>query len=314
MITKALSHPNILPIHTFEQFKSIAMAFAEGGYPFLIVIGRPGIGKSEVFARALKERRGEAWDIVRGHQTPLAFYRRAYESREFPIVIDDVDAILANSTNTSLFKALCDTKSRRLVEWGSSKPISHDGDAFVPSSFHSSSHICILANSLASMNANLEAVLDRAITIEFSPTAMEIHREIASGGWFHDQEVFDFIGEHLHLLLKPSFRFYEHSSRHRLAKLDWRTLTLQMLHHPSSATMVAVATLLHDERYEEEPSPEAARVRAFESEYGGSRATYFRCKKAIFQERGEIDFNQVREITLGEAKPTRTPPSATGVS
>ena len=38
---------------------------------------------------------------------------------------------------------------------------------------------------------------------------MEVHREIAEGGWFDDEDVFNFIGRNLFLVTLPSFRFYQ---------------------------------------------------------------------------------------------------------
>ena len=56
------------------------------------------------------------------------------------------------------------------------------------------------------MNADVAALEDRGHMIVFDPPPIEIHRQAAL--WFHDQEVFDFISEHLHLITNHSFRTY----------------------------------------------------------------------------------------------------------
>ena len=58
-----------------------------------------------------------------------------------------------------------------------------------------------------------------------------------------------------------------------------------------------------EKKFDALATPEAARVQAFESEGGGSRATYFRCKNELLARRGAFKTSEVAAIKLGPVKP-----------
>ena len=87
--------------------------------------------------------------------------------------------------------------------------------------------------------------------ILFEPTALEVHRQAA--GWFWDQEVFDFVARHLHVMAQPSLRIYRHAWELKQARLDWRQAVLSRC---LSGAALLVARLKADLSF---PS-EAARV------------------------------------------------------
>ena len=71
---------------------------------------------------------------------------------------------------------------------------------------------------------NGEAFLGPGVTARFEPSPLEVHRQAA--GWFWDQEIFDFIADHLHLMMQHSLRAYCHASELKQAGLDWRQAVL----------------------------------------------------------------------------------------
>lgn len=201
-----------------------------------------------------------------------------------------------------LLKCLCDTVPVKRVEWGSWHWAFQSGQ--LPKSFEAISRVCLLANDWASLDRNIAAVHDRGLTVVFRPSALELHRELAGGGWFDDAEVFDFIGRHLFLVVQPSFRFYLTAREHKKAGLDWQGLTLRTLESGVDPKQILVARLLADPRYDALAAPEAARIEAFRDHPdGGSKATYFRHKAELLARRGTLAPADVEAIKLQPHRP-----------
>jgi hypothetical protein len=111
------------------------------------------------------------------------------------------------------------------------------------------------------------ALEDRGHLLVFEPSPAEVHLQAAQ--WFWDQEIFDVVADHLHLLGQHSLRTYTCAWELKRAGLDWRQGVLcRCLQGPA----LAVARLKTDPTF---PS-EAQRVRAFRAAGWGGRATYFR--------------------------------------
>ena len=147
-----------------------------------------------------------------------------------PIVLDDVDALYRDPNGIRLLKQLCQSEPSRLLGWYSDPQyLERRG---VPTKFTTSSPVAIIANRWSTVNADVAALEDRGHMIVFDPPPIEIHRQAAL--WFHDQEVFDFISEHLHLIANHSFRTYLLAFELKKAQMDWkRTILSRFLSGPA---------------------------------------------------------------------------------
>src|SRR5207249_3818093 len=94
----------------------------------------------------------------------------------------------------------------------------------IPRQFTTESRVLIIANEWRTLSGNVAAVEDRGHVILFRPTALEVHLRTAL--WFWDQEIFDFIGERLHLIAEPLMRAYVGAHELKRAGLDWRRILL----------------------------------------------------------------------------------------
>ena len=86
--------------------------------------------------------------------------------------------------------------------------------------------------------------------------------------WFWDQTIFNWIGDHLHLISRPSMRTYFAAWELKAAGLDWKGLLLDRW---LSGTRLLVARLKADLSF----ATEEDRAMAFVAQGGGCRATYF---------------------------------------
>jgi hypothetical protein len=248
-----------LVVKSYEQLGRFVDAFAQGRLNLLIVVGRPGLAKSQSFRQAA----GNAcW--VEGNATPFGMYCALYQARDQLVVIDDVDSLYANPAGVRLLKCLCQTDSVKRIAWQSAAAqLDREG---VPREFTTTSKVAILCNQWKTLNNNVAAVQDRGHVLLFEPTAEEVHRQATA--WFDDAEVYAWFGAHLHRVAEPSLRHYVRAAELRAAGLDWRQAV--PLKGMSPRTLL-VARLRADPSY---PSEEA-RAQAFVALGGGCRATYF---------------------------------------
>jgi hypothetical protein len=202
-----------------------------------------------------------------GALTAFHLYMQLYQFRDQPVVIDDVDALFKDRAAVNLLKCLCNTDAQREVFWGKRTKQLDDDD--IPRRFTTSSRVCILANELRHIDANLGAVLDRAFVLRFEPSAEEVHRE--TGTWFKDREVHEFFGNHLRLIPSPSMRMYLHAAELKRLGTDWRGWLLRQWTH-DDPKLALVAEVLMDPTLKTTEQ----RVERFRHLGGGSRATYMR--------------------------------------
>lgn len=299
--------PHTLVIEDFDEFRGLLQSWIDGHYDLMVVLGDAGIGKSEAFERKMFDSKGRPntkWAYIKGKISPLKLYHALYDFRLLPIVINDVDTLLKDETNVSLLKCVCDTSKVKTVQWTST----HSAFGTLPKSFESISQVLVITNSWEKVNQNITALQNRGVVILFRPTALEIHREVGTGGWFDDQEVWEFIGKNLYLMTRPDFRFYIHARSHKRAGRDWKDLTLRMLEFSvdeeagqtsdEKEKLIYVARQLADTRYDDLPAPETEREKVFQMAFGrgGSRATYHRYKKKLFERRGNFNPDAVKAM------------------
>jgi hypothetical protein len=248
-----------LVVRTYAQLSEYVRAFSCGQLGLLIVVGRPGLAKSQLFRQAT----GDAcW--IEGNATAFGMYCALYHARDHLIVIDDVDSLYASPAGLRLLKCLCQTDPVKRVAWQSAA--SQLDREEIPRAFVTASKVAILANDWRTLNDNVAAVQDRGHVLLFEPTAEEVHQQ--AGRWFDDAEIYRWFGEHLHLIAEPSLRHYVRAAELKRAGLDWlQALPLVWM----SSKAMLVMRLRADPSY----PTEEARARAFVALGGGCRATYF---------------------------------------
>jgi hypothetical protein len=264
-MTKSKNLPTqAVPIATYIELEQYARAFAAGHLNLLILCGGPGLGKSQCLRRALAGN--ASW--IDGNASAFGIYLQAYEQRHQPLVLDDVDGLYRDRQGIRLLKALCQTDAVKTVSWQTAAA----RRAGVPRQFTTTSRVAIIANQWQTWQADVAALEDRGHCLNFAPSALEVHRQAA--GWFWDQEVFEFVAAHLHLMAPPSLRTYVLAWELKQAGLAWRAA---LLGRCLSGTALAVAKLRADPAY----ASAAKRAQAFVAAGLGCRATYFNIARKL---------------------------------
>jgi hypothetical protein len=254
----------VVAIPTYAELEHYAHAFAAGHLTLLILCGAPGLGKSQCLRRALAGK--VCW--IDGNASAFGVYLQAYEHRHQPLVLDDIDGLHGDRRSIRLLKALCQTDMVKTVCWQTAA--ARPGQ--IPRQFSTTSRVVIIANEWKALNADVAALEDRGHCLHFAPSALEVHRH--SARWFWDQEIFDFVGAHLHLFMQPSLRSYVLAWELKRAGLNWRE---PLLGRCLTGAALAVA------KFKANPSfaSEEARVRAFVAAGLGCRASYFNAAKKL---------------------------------
>lgn len=118
---------------------------------------------------------------------------------------------------------------------------------------------------------NTQAVQDRATFILFDPLPDEVHAQ--AGQWFEDDEIYEWIGDHLPMAPALSMRDYVKAGGWRRAGLHWQCLLLRQW-LPDAQTQL-VAKLCSDPLFAALTAKE--RVEVFRNHKdGGSQATFYR--------------------------------------
>ncbi len=253
--------PRSLTLRTYAETRTWMTHFANGKFNLLFLIGRPGLGKSEI-ARAAQGNQRHAW--IECHATKMAVYLKLYEHRDEPVVIDDENTLIRDPGKLALMNSLSQTNPVKTLQWDSTTRILEERG--VPPEFRTSSPVLIITNQLRNLNPLL-----------FEPSPAEIHE--AAADWFTDKEIYDFIGQWLPFIPELCLRDYVKARQQKAAGFDWRTL----LHEAWKSSKLARVLALHaDASF----ATEEERVKAFVGG-GGSRPTYFRYM-ARLRERGVL--------------------------
>jgi hypothetical protein len=252
-------------LETYAELQRFATAFAEGHLGLLILLGPPGVGKSQ----ALRELLGDAVCLISGNASAFGIYVQSYRHRDQPIVLDDVDGLARDRQGVRLLKALCQTDREKTVGWFTQAAALEK--LGVPQTFKTRSQVAIVANTWF-FSEDIQALEDRGHVVVFDPSPLEVHREAAT--WFWDQEIFDFVADYLHLIEQPSLRSYVTAWERKQAGLAWQKAILDRC---LSGPAAEVAKLHSDPQY----ANEEERVRAFIKAGLGCRATYFNYAKKL---------------------------------
>ncbi len=235
----------------------------------------------------MKRAVGPASLWVEGSASAFGIFRALYENRGKPVVPNDFDTLDTDRDCVRLLKCLCQTDPVKTVSWYTGA-VGRNKD--IPRQFETTSKVVIVANEWKTLSENVRAVENRGHLLFSEPSPAEVHRKVSE--WFWDQEVYDFMGENLHLLPGLSMRHYVQAAKLNEAGMDW----LDILHRES---FIEKTVLCAKVKNDPQHRTEAQRVAAFKELGGGGRSTYFaHAKKLVGKKRLRVD-----RVTLTAKKP-----------
>jgi hypothetical protein len=266
MLTKPAG---VIVVRSYADLLPYIIAFSEGIFNFLVLLGHPGLSKSTLIRTHMPE--SSCW--IRGTASPFKVYVNLYKAVNLPVIADDVEPLLRKPSGVDLLKQLCENDDIKTLTWETDAALLKKEK--IPNEFPTASKVCLIANDWAKL-VSILALEDRGIILSFEPDAAEVHKQVGTEGWFDDKDIYDFIGAHLHLIMRPSMRTYVKAQeikkgrqRTRSRAMDWRRYLLTQWLRDEK--LIEAAKLLADKSF---PS-NRARARAFESQGWGSQSTFY---------------------------------------
>lgn len=198
-------------LKTYKAFGEIVRSFAEGKTDLLVIVGPPGLSKSQTLKRSVADTDAL---LIKGHSTPMKFYELAYYAKDQPIILDDVNTLLSNKLNQEYVRALTETDKYKKIQYStSSKAFDKLG---IPQHFWTESGVCIITNWWEE-SALFTALESRAEFFVLDFSWAEVHREV--GTWFWDQEIYDYVAAKIPQLRQPDMRIYMKAWKRKKAGL-----------------------------------------------------------------------------------------------
>lgn len=249
-------------VTTYHELAELVKVFNAGRLEIMIVEGSAGVGKSRTVKQHLPTD-GYLW--LEGRVSAFMFYQSLKEKADLPVFLDDVDGLLSNKDCINILKCVCQTETRKTVSWHTNANKDEE------KSFETTSKVLVITNDWRALNKHVNAVDDRGLLVRFKPSAGEVHKYIH--GVF-DNEVYDFIGEHLALIHEPSIRLYRTASQ--LKNLDWKEMLLESFKIKKASWLCALKLRAVQES-------ENTKSKMFAKETGLDPRTYWRTKKELIK-------------------------------
>lgn len=259
-----------ITVRTYQEFIDDVQRFKNSHFRFLIVLGNPGISKTQTIHRIL----GNCMIYSGGRPTAYQFYCDLYFHRNEFVILDDLTPkFYMDHVTNSMLKILTDSVETKIMQWNTAKT-NHD-ESNVPASFATKSRVVIIANDWESVGKHIQALESRAYMVHFAPTMQEIHHQVAKGGWFKDQEIYDWIWEHRYLMDELDMRLYAKLLEQKQAGADWKSRGLQMFIGNDRTRQVI--ELLEDPAL----TTNNQRSKRFMDLGYGARSTFYECLKHL---------------------------------
>ena len=92
-----------IPVRTYDELERYVKAFTARHLNLLIVVGGPGLAKSQAVRRLAGER--VCW--IEGNATAFGMYVALWRHKDELVIIDDVDNLYSDRCAVRLLKCLC---------------------------------------------------------------------------------------------------------------------------------------------------------------------------------------------------------------
>lgn len=266
---------NTRPAHAelitdYDTLRFYARKFGQGLYNCLIFVGPPGRLKSSI----IEVEAGRDAHLISGHAKAFESFCEAQENRDKPLIIDDADGLYSEASGQRLLKQLTNPRMPKTVSWHSYAPLKRG----LKKSFQTNSNVCIIDNAWNSPNEHIAALEDRSRLFLFDPSPAQIHKEMDDQDWFHDDEVYGFVGDNLCFLPGLSARSYVKAVEAKQAGEDWRAYLLKgnVKGHDLELLLIEYDSVWRDRPVKEKREEWCNRT-------GNCRATYFNRKKSLME-------------------------------
>jgi hypothetical protein len=253
-------------IQTYEELQTYINLFTQGTLNVLVLESKPGLGKSQLIKHAFQDI-PHCW--IEGRLSAPSLYRTLYQYQDYPIIFDDADGLVKDIQALNILKTLCQTDQDKRVSWHT-----QHSPKDIPTSFGTSSPVCILTNHWSTASAQLQAIADRGVHLVFTPDNPTIH---AYASPFVDTEIHRFVGQYLHIIKSLSLRSYAIATQIHEAGAPLHAKKMLI----GSWGLDAITTAVLDIEIECQGWADQEKIAKFMAMTGKPAATYIRTSREI---------------------------------
>ena len=134
-------NPEIL----FKDLDRYIQMIIEKKQPSLVITGSPGVGKTFMVTKQLKEA-GVDFTHIKGRSTPAGLYTALYENKDKIVVVDDCDSVFKNEDAVNILKGALDSYDKREISWLVAKPLISSSGQKIPTKFIFNGGIIFISN------------------------------------------------------------------------------------------------------------------------------------------------------------------------
>jgi hypothetical protein len=208
-------------VGTYDDLMPYIDAFVRKGLPLVLLVGRPGTGKSEITRQKMEKAYGEkGFGFIDGGKVrPIELYKEIYAHRGKPLVIDDSDPLLDDKEARGTIKQITELRPRKTVSWKTNTPFLEE----VPKSFETDSSVIVIANEWNSKKSISRAIEDRASgsCFYFNPSNGEVYNYCQT--WYRGPaDIPHYIYDRLDRLEPLSCRWFDAAKKQLAQGLDWK--------------------------------------------------------------------------------------------
>ena len=266
-------------ISDYEQLSEIAASFSEGKLDRLLIVGTPGLFKTETIRRSMNP----GYLYLRGRSSPISLYEELCRGVGRPVVIDDCEVMMGDKNAQEILRDLLETSDVKTITWRTQSHVLKEKK--LPTFFTTISPCCIIANGIGKGRV-WDAILSRVKVFHFEPTWEQVLDYMEN--WFPDKEILELARSNQQELGTPDGRRLVNAADLKnagLKNVDWQnhlraevTLSRQSIQEENQV-FDFLRTLLLDESLQPKE-----RVELFCDETKRSRASFFRYQKKLIEE------------------------------
>jgi len=167
------------PDTIFEDLKTYINMVIKGQQPSLLVTGSPGVGKTFLITKQLKDaglESGKDYIHVKGRSTAAGMFITLWENNGKIIVFDDCDSVFQSADAVNILKGALDSYSAREISWLVGKPLKTATGQSVPKTFEFTGKVIFISN-LPQKKID-DAIKSRSFVLEVALTPENMIRKM----------------------------------------------------------------------------------------------------------------------------------------
>ena len=140
------------PKTLFNDMTNLVDMVQSGVSPSLIISGMPGLGKTFLTTKKLKDggyKEGVDYIHVKGRSTAAGMFITLYENSDKLIIFDDCDSVFKDKDAVNLLKGALDSYDKRTISWLAAKPLKDSEGSPLPRFFDFTGKIIFITNVAA---------------------------------------------------------------------------------------------------------------------------------------------------------------------